>query len=268
MDQIFTFILLLLSLSGTFSKYVYIDQKMDWRQAQIYCQQHYTDLAPVSNERDNNELQQLASNVNEIIWIGLVRNSSDRTEWLWSGGGAPTMYFWAKTEPNDYDHREDYGFLWKSKWYDGGLWYRITFFCYSASVVTEKKTWEEALEYCREHNDDLASVASETEMLLIQKELSKQNTTEHVWIGLRFLSGDWLLMDGQEMDYEAWGEEGKPSCPHAKMRCGALQVAVGRKGTWKAHDCEERLNFILTTESWCRLWRPEESKDWGETVSR
>uniref|UniRef100_A0A3Q2WMW9 C-type lectin domain-containing protein n=1 Tax=Haplochromis burtoni TaxID=8153 RepID=A0A3Q2WMW9_HAPBU len=131
-------------------------------------------------------------------------------------------------------------------WYDGGLWYRITFFCYSASVVTEKKTWEEALEYCREHNDDLASVGSETEMLLIQKELSKQNTTEHVWIGLRFLSGDWLLMDGQEMDFEAWGEEGKPSCPHAKMRCGALQVAVGRKGTWKAHDCEERLNFICS----------------------
>uniref|UniRef100_A0AAX7U0V2 C-type lectin domain-containing protein n=1 Tax=Astatotilapia calliptera TaxID=8154 RepID=A0AAX7U0V2_ASTCA len=79
------------SLSACFSKYVYIDQKMDWLEAQKYCQQHYTDLAPVSNERDNNELQQLASNVNENIWIGLVRNSSDRTEWLWSGGGAPTI---------------------------------------------------------------------------------------------------------------------------------------------------------------------------------
>uniref|UniRef100_A0A3Q4HNZ5 C-type lectin domain-containing protein n=1 Tax=Neolamprologus brichardi TaxID=32507 RepID=A0A3Q4HNZ5_NEOBR len=95
-------------LSGTFSKYVHINQKMDWRRAQIYCQQHYTDLAPVSNKRDNNELQQLASNVNDIIWIGLVRNSSDRTEWLWSGGGAPTMYFWAQGEPNDYYNREDY----------------------------------------------------------------------------------------------------------------------------------------------------------------
>uniref|UniRef100_A0A3P9CBU9 C-type lectin domain-containing protein n=1 Tax=Maylandia zebra TaxID=106582 RepID=A0A3P9CBU9_9CICH len=241
---IFTFILLLLSLSGTFSKYVYIDQKMDWLEAQKYCQQHYTDLAPVSNERDNNELQQLASNVNENIWIGLVRNSSDRTEWLWSGGGAPTMCFWAINEPNGYDRREDYGIMRKGKWHDVGQWYKITFFCYSASVVTEKKTWEEALEYCREHNDDLASVGSETEMLLIQKELSKQNTTEHVWIGLRFLAGDWLWVDGQEMDYEAWGEEGKSSCPHAKMRCGALQVTVGSKGAWKAHDCKDRLNFI------------------------
>ncbi|CAI5638576.1 unnamed protein product [Oreochromis niloticus] len=244
MDQIFTFILLLLSLSASFSKYIHIDQKMDWLEAQKHCQQHYTDLAPVSNERDNNELQQLASNVNEYIWIGLIRNSSDRTKWLWSGGGAPTMYFWQKYEPNGYGHQEDYGFLWKGKWYDASLRYQITTFCYSAAVVTEKKTWEEALEYCREHHDDLASVASETEMLLIQKELRKHNTTEHIWIGLRFLAGDWLLMDGQEMDYEAWGEEGKPSCPHAKMRCGASQVTVGGKGTWKAHDCEERLHFI------------------------
>ncbi|KAL3999744.1 proline-serine-threonine phosphatase interacting protein 1 [Sarotherodon galilaeus] len=244
MDQIFTFILLLLSLSASFSKYVYIDQRMDWLEAQKYCQQHYTDLAPVSNERDNNKLQQLASNVNDLIWIGLVRNSSDRTEWLWSGGGAPTMYFWQKNEPNDHYHQEDYGCMRESKWYDASLRFKKTFFCYSAAVVTEKKTWEEALEYCREHHEDLASVASETEMLLIQKELRKHNTTEHIWIGLRFLAGDWLLMDGQEMDYEAWGEEGKPSCPHVKMRCGASQVTVGGKGTWKAHDCEERLHFI------------------------
>uniref|UniRef100_A0A3P9BYA0 C-type lectin domain-containing protein n=1 Tax=Maylandia zebra TaxID=106582 RepID=A0A3P9BYA0_9CICH len=122
--------------------------------------------------------------------------------------------------------------------------HRKTFFCYGAIVVKEKKTWEEALEYCREHHDDLASVASETEMLLIQKELSKHNTTDHIWTGLRFLAGDWLWVDGQEMDYEAWGEEGKPSCPHAKIKCGALQVTGGNKAVWDAHDCEERLHFI------------------------
>uniref|UniRef100_A0A668VMQ0 C-type lectin domain-containing protein n=1 Tax=Oreochromis aureus TaxID=47969 RepID=A0A668VMQ0_OREAU len=113
-----------------------------------------------------------------------------------------------------------------------------------AIVVGEEKTWEEALEYCREHHDDLASVVSETEMMLIQRELRKHNTTEHVWIGLRFLSQDWLWVDGQEMDYEAWGEGGKPLCPHPKMKCGALQVTGGSLSVWEAHDCEERRNFI------------------------
>uniref|UniRef100_A0A3P9CAJ4 C-type lectin domain-containing protein n=1 Tax=Maylandia zebra TaxID=106582 RepID=A0A3P9CAJ4_9CICH len=107
-----------------------------------------------------------------------------------------------------------------------------------------EKTWEEALEYCREHHNDLASVASETETMLIQRELRKHNTTNNVWIGLRFLSRDWLWVDGQEMDYEAWSEEGKPLCPHPKMKCGALQVRGGSLSVWEAHDCAERHNFI------------------------
>uniref|UniRef100_A0A3P9CAM0 C-type lectin domain-containing protein n=1 Tax=Maylandia zebra TaxID=106582 RepID=A0A3P9CAM0_9CICH len=80
----------------------------------------------------------------------------------------------------------------------------------SVEVLSESRTWEEALEYCRVHHDDLASVASETEMLLNQRELPKHNTTEHIWIGLRFLSRDWLWMDRQVMDYEAWGEGENP----------------------------------------------------------
>uniref|UniRef100_A0A669CAN5 C-type lectin domain-containing protein n=2 Tax=Oreochromis TaxID=8139 RepID=A0A669CAN5_ORENI len=244
MDRLFTYILFLLSLSGTFSKYIYIKDPKTWNEAQDYCRERYTDLAPVSNKQDLNRLQKMINPPDLYIWIGLIRNSSDRTKWLWSGGGAPTMYFWQKYEPNGYYLQEDYGFLWKGKWYDASSRYEKTFFCYSAAVVTEKKTWEEALEYCREHHDDLASVASETEMLLIQKELNKHNTTEHVWIGLRFLPGNWLWVDGQEMDYEAWGQGGKPSCPHAKIKCGALKVTGGSKPVWEAHDCEERLHFI------------------------
>uniref|UniRef100_A0A3Q0R0N0 C-type lectin domain-containing protein n=1 Tax=Amphilophus citrinellus TaxID=61819 RepID=A0A3Q0R0N0_AMPCI len=58
---------------------------------------------------------------------------------------------------------------------------------------------------------------------------------KNVWIGLRFLSEDWLWVDGQEMDYKAWGQGGKPSCPNTK---------VNENGVWRACDCEERLNFI------------------------
>uniref|UniRef100_A0A3P9CAQ6 C-type lectin domain-containing protein n=1 Tax=Maylandia zebra TaxID=106582 RepID=A0A3P9CAQ6_9CICH len=118
------------------------------------------------------------------------------------------------------------------------------FFCYRAIVVKQEKTWEEALEYCRKHHEDLASVASETEMLLIQKELSKHNTKEVVWIGLRFLSEDWLWVDREMMDYEAWSQGGKPLCPSTKTKCGALQVTRGTKGVWEAHNCEEKLQFI------------------------
>uniref|UniRef100_A0A3P8P7T8 C-type lectin domain-containing protein n=1 Tax=Astatotilapia calliptera TaxID=8154 RepID=A0A3P8P7T8_ASTCA len=131
-----------------------------------------------------------------------------------------------------------------SKWHDAYPGNTRPFFCYRAIVVKQEKTWEEALEYCRKHHEDLASVASETEMLLIQKELSKHNTKEVVWIGLRFLSEDWLWVDREMMDYEAWSQGGKPLCPSTKTKCGALQVTRGTKGVWEAHNCEEKLQFI------------------------
>ncbi|CAI5638580.1 unnamed protein product [Oreochromis niloticus] len=244
MDQIFTCVLLLMRFFGMFTKYIHVNDKMNWLEAQTYCRQNYIDLAPVSNDNDANKLQQLSSNVSHHIWIGLVRNCSHREQWLWSGGGAVSRFSWKPGEPNDFKGIEDYGCVRNKMWNDEKLKYEATFFCYGAVVVKEGKTWEEALEYCREHHDDLASVSSETEMLLLQKELSKHNTTEHVWIGLRFLPGNWLWVDGQEMDYEAWGQGGKPSCPHAKIKCGALKVTGGSKAVWEAHDCEERLHFI------------------------
>lgn len=86
-------------------------------------------------------------------------------------------------------------------------------------------------------------MASQTEMMLIQKELKKHITTEHIWIGLHFLAGNWLWVDGQEMGYKAWSEGRKPSCPHGKIECAAVQVTRSNN-VWEARDCEERLSFI------------------------
>uniref|UniRef100_A0A669B6J4 C-type lectin domain-containing protein n=1 Tax=Oreochromis niloticus TaxID=8128 RepID=A0A669B6J4_ORENI len=92
--RIFTCILLLLSLSGTFSKYVYIKKKKSWNEAQSFCREHHTDLAPVSNEQDNLKLGKLG-NSNDYIWIGLKKNSSESQKWMWSGGREVSSFFWA-----------------------------------------------------------------------------------------------------------------------------------------------------------------------------
>lgn len=94
------------------------------------------------------------------------------------------MFFWAPGKPNNCHSVEDSGCVWINRWNDANPQNINTFFCYRAIVVEEEQTWEEALDYCREHHDDLASVASETEMLLIQRELKKHNTTELSWISL------------------------------------------------------------------------------------
>lgn len=134
-----------------------------------------------------------------------------------------STFFWAKWQPTNLPYK-NYGVIHKYKWYDSLSSYKNHFFCYNVVVVRQRKTWEEALKYCREHHRDLASIASETEMLLIKKELDKNLTTEHVWIGLHFFPGRWLWVDRQPLEYKAWGQEGEPSCPEVSLECGALQV--------------------------------------------
>lgn len=145
MDQVFVWTLLLLSFSGTSSKYVYIEEKMPWDKALSYCQQRYTDLAPVSNERDNLKLQELSHNLNDYIWFGLLRNLSDKNKWLWSGGGEVTELCWKQGQPENRPN-EDYGLFDNKKWRDAHADKINPVFCYSAVEVEEEKSWEEALE--------------------------------------------------------------------------------------------------------------------------
>ncbi|XP_071320260.1 macrophage mannose receptor 1-like [Trachinotus anak] len=226
MDQTFTCALLLLSLSAAFGKYVYIEQRMTWHEAQSYCRMFYTDLATVSNKHDIRQLWRLAGDSRDFFWIGMKRSSTDNKKWMWSGGGEVSTFFWAPSQPDNRPH-EDYGVIRHYMWHDSQAFYRLPFFCYSVVVVRVRKTWEEALQYCREHHHDLASAVSEAEMLLIQKELEKTVTAEHVWIGLRFLPGRWVWVDGRPLHYEAWGQENKPACPDVSLKCAALQVRAG-----------------------------------------
>lgn len=247
MDQTFARVLLLLISSATASKYVFIDDRMWWRDAQIYCRAHHTDLAPVSNAEDMAEIQSFTS-FNQAFWIGLERDQANRSKWNWSGGGEATTFFWDRSQPQNWLN-ENYGLILYYKWHDAMDLIKKQFLCFSALVVRERKTWEEALEHCRERQRDLASVASETEMKLIRKEVGKDVSTDRLWIGLRFFSGRWLWVDGRRLTYEAWGGGGAPVCPAVNMDCVSLQASEGtgsgdaRQG-WEAGDCEEKLHFV------------------------
>lgn len=244
MHQTFACTLLLLSLSVTFGKYIRIRRNERWHNAQMYCRLFYTDLAPVSNTRDMKQLKHLAGD-DDYFWIGLERDSTDREKWTWSGGGEVSTFFWAEGQPNN-RNGENYGLFHNNTWHDARNMYKQPFFCYSVVVVRERKTWAEALEYCREHHRDLASVVSQTEMMLIKKELRKNDTTDHVWVGLHFFSGYWLWVDGQPVSHKAWGQEGKPGCPEVKMECAALQVTGG---TQRSNSTNSALVTDATAEA-------------------
>uniref|UniRef100_A0A8C6U4T3 C-type lectin domain-containing protein n=1 Tax=Neogobius melanostomus TaxID=47308 RepID=A0A8C6U4T3_9GOBI len=153
------------------------------------------------------------------------------------------------------NHTHMFGLLDNFMWREASPFVKLHSLCYKVHTVRKRKTWEEALEFCRENHQDLASVASDTEMMLMQRELQKQEkTTEHVWVGLRFLAGEWFWVDGQPLEYEAWGPNEQTQCP--RMGCGALRVTgtcgdmcdsviqAGNVEEWNMVDCSERLHFL------------------------
>uniref|UniRef100_A0A8C6WS06 C-type lectin domain-containing protein n=1 Tax=Neogobius melanostomus TaxID=47308 RepID=A0A8C6WS06_9GOBI len=212
--------LLLQAISAMFGKYVHVEERKNWKDAQDHCSREYTDLAPISNEYDSNLLfeQTNASRKHGNIWIGLMRDPANTEQWLWSGGCKVVRTFWRKGQPDN--HNEDKGqILQDLTWNDIRGTANLTFFCYKVRAVREKKTWEEALDHCRRHHRDLASVASETELMLMKKELGE--ITEYVW----------------PLGYNAWWPNEEPQCP--VNRCGALRVI----GT-TTRRCNDKLHFL------------------------
>uniref|UniRef100_A0A3Q3FBW7 C-type lectin domain-containing protein n=1 Tax=Labrus bergylta TaxID=56723 RepID=A0A3Q3FBW7_9LABR len=168
-----------------FGKHVYVDIPKRWQEARDYCRDKYTDLSPFTTPLDQERLKNATMEMTKLVWIGLYRDNEQM--WRWTGEELATnIQTWADGEPKD----------------------------------NEKfvKTWEEALEHCRETHTDLTSLNSETEQRLALSEIQHDHITERVWIGLR---------------------DQEHQCPLRK-RCGALT----KEGHWENWDCEEKVHFI------------------------
>ncbi|XP_056611025.1 dromaiocalcin-1-like [Triplophysa dalaica] len=107
-------------------------------------------------------------------------------------------------------------------------------------LVHQSESWEGALEYCRHHHDDLASLSSNRSMTDALSKITGDQT-QYVWIGLRFLAGRWFWISGDDLIFKVWSSDEQLQCPAQNQRCAALDKNTQ---TWTPRDCEEKLNFL------------------------
>ncbi|XDV18768.1 hypothetical protein PO909_024400 [Leuciscus waleckii] len=192
---------------------------MTWEDAQTYCREYHDDLSTVNRE----EAKLLSANpgINHyFFWIGLHI-------------GEPDTYI------------QKCGAVRKSnyKLHNAPCSLHLPFYCmqvFEPILVLQKKTWDEALDYCRQTYTDLASLRSQ----MIMEEAIKNTLTSqtaYVWTGLRFLAGHWFWVSGHNLQYKAWSKEGELQCPARNLRCGALDRA---NNIWRPNNCEDKLNFL------------------------
>ncbi|KAI7809021.1 putative secretory phospholipase A2 receptor-like [Triplophysa rosa] len=236
-------VLLIIQLYGLAScaikQHYFIDQMKTWNEAQQYCRTNYHDLSTFIDEIEEQQFLQEAVSQTSDAWIGLNKESGT---WMWATGEVTTRISWDNGEPDNhfcaYLHKD------KKKLHDGGCTDTCTFFCMTVIVntvmVQQSESWEGALEYCRHHHDDLASLSSSRSMTDALSKITGAQT-QYVWIGLRFLAGGWFWISGDDLILNVWSSAGPPQCPAQNQRCAALDKNTQ---TWTPRDCEEKLNFL------------------------
>ncbi|KAK2919698.1 hypothetical protein Q8A73_001902 [Channa argus] len=203
--------------------YVHVPDTVTWSKAQNYCREYYTDLVTLRNYDDIIQLQS-PCHWKAYCWIGLQREQSGSNVWKWSNGETSNFTNWNVNQPDDYDGDENCAIMGSFFWSDVPCGYSNAFLCYDEPIlVQESKTWEEALEHCRnlsgsftrnDHFYDLLHPGYRGFNLTSRKVILDAQTQE-VWIGLRFLAGNWLWMDGNPLS------EQLPACPAAGKFCEA-----------------------------------------------
>nr|XP_024655567.1 putative C-type lectin domain family 20 member A [Maylandia zebra] len=216
------------------------DKSVTWTQAQSYCRQHHTDLASGLDQIYSEEFKTLqnskAPKVN--LWIGLFRDS-----WRWSDGSNFSFRYWDMDSFNDgLNNRKCATTLLErsGRWSSAGCDQRKPFFCYDDKLIliSQNKTWEEALTYCRQTHHDLVSISNPEEQRWVQ-ERAKNASTPFVWLGLQYSCtlDLWFWVNDNLVCYERWASGGKTE------DCD-MSAAMTTGGQWVRQRINERFNFI------------------------
>ncbi|XP_060755393.1 macrophage mannose receptor 1-like [Neoarius graeffei] len=230
-------------------RYILIDKKKTWRDAQTYCRENHTDLVSVRNQTENEEIWgKIQSSGNEPAWIGLFYDS-----WKWSDQSNSSFRYWRSNKPSGGLNCAAVSVSEPHDWSDVNCTEKLPFICHekfpeNLILVKQNLTWKKALRYCRNHHHDLVSVHTEETQHWV-KEVAQNASTEHVWLGLRHTCalGFWYWVTGEMMCYQDWAlgnGTGFEDCSHEE-RTGAVQS--GGEQQWISLPQSNTLNFICST---------------------
>ncbi|XP_077950748.1 macrophage mannose receptor 1-like [Gasterosteus aculeatus] len=111
--------------------FVLIQLLKSWSAARDYCREHYTDLAKIENDEEQNKVNSAKPNHYIKAWIGLYR-----VPWTWSDKSQSSLRFWDSIGPNNADNKEFCGFKRPShQWNDADCSRLFPFVCHQVTTL-------------------------------------------------------------------------------------------------------------------------------------
>ncbi|KAL1249198.1 hypothetical protein QQF64_020203 [Cirrhinus molitorella] len=239
------------SSAGALRQYHFVSQQRNWTEAQKYCREKHTDLVTINDMQEQNDTKQAIERVNsnvERVWIGLKSTNT----WIWSrdpafySGGDLRYKNWENSQPKG---NGDCVFMNnEGKWNDRNCSFTKYFICYNDKLVlvSENKTWAEAVRHCRNNDMDLVSVDSEQMQQQVMNMIINASSTL-VWLGLRHSCtvGIWFWVNGQTVCYDQWTPDYDKDLNECEktVRSGAIRTNDTR---WISRPETDRYNFICS----------------------
>nr|XP_023695242.1 macrophage mannose receptor 1-like [Paramormyrops kingsleyae] len=183
-------------------------------------------------------------------WIGLFRDT-----WGWSDLSNSSFRNWNIGKNNENHENDENKACALAQVSLNGTW-TITpcdkkhpFVCYDDNLilVNNNMTWNEALNYCRTHHLDLASVHNEEIQYWVSR-MAEKASTDHVWLGLRFSCSlnFWFWVSAENVCYKNWA----PNNISNSDLCGNTGAVKSKNPHyWVSLPETEKLNFICTKKS-------------------
>lgn len=102
------------------SSFIFVNESKTWSKAQSYCREHYTDLASVRNQTENEQIKKMI--LSQFIWLGFYRDS-----WKWSDGSPTSFINW---NPEKNLNGRPCVVLHQGRWEDGECDSKLYFVCH------------------------------------------------------------------------------------------------------------------------------------------
>ncbi|XP_014834660.1 PREDICTED: macrophage mannose receptor 1-like [Poecilia mexicana] len=228
--------------------YHFVNQSLNWTEAQTYCRQTHTDLATILSSEEKNRFMSTVSSAGHSsdVWIGLF----SEIDWKWSdgftGSGADYRHWRTLVYEPSFHYAVEFCvmFPYYAEWYDVSCSQNRQFVCYKGSqaepqfvFVNLPMNWSSAQMYCRNNFIDLATIKSDTDNQNVQSQVP---SPYHPWIGL-FRDPNFHWSDGSGVVFTSWDSVMNP-LGSMTVICGVTSSA--RSGNWKFLPCETKLPFV------------------------
>uniref|UniRef100_A0A3B3XUX1 C-type lectin domain-containing protein n=1 Tax=Poecilia mexicana TaxID=48701 RepID=A0A3B3XUX1_9TELE len=224
-------ILLFLMETNTTHKYHLIKEKKSWQEAQSYCREKHTDLISGTKQLQDEEVKKLMNSTSDSSYIGLFRDT-----WRWSDGSSFSFRHWNK----NFNNPESISGQCAMTNYN--MFVLITSMTDEVILIKENKTWEDALDYCRDHHHDLVTITNTDDQKRVQEE-AKEASTGYVWMGLSYACtlDLWFWVSDEVVSYQNWALDGEmDDCDMS----GAMET--GGNHQWFKRNDTEKFNFICS----------------------